>query len=313
MDIQMPKMNGYEATGRIRSLPGCDSLPIIAMTAHAMKGDEEKCLEAGMDGYVAKPINQDRLFYTLWRRLRNRFNACHYSLAAVPPGAEHLPALTEDEPHGPIAGEPDEMLAFHLPGVDVGTVLQSTGLDWRTFQDILTGFFKDNRLTINKLEQALAADDREALLHLAHSLKGSAANIGAGELREAADDLERGCHEHLPPQTIAVLCRELQQELTRLLTLFEQMAKDAEEHNDTASPATDQELAILLAGLDEAIDRADPEEIRTKTAEAISRLAGCKIVEPLVLKNLETETSRYDYDHAKKTIQYLRDSVGGRQ
>jgi HPt (histidine-containing phosphotransfer) domain-containing protein len=192
-------------------------------------------------------------------------------------------------------------------------VLQSTGLDWRTFQDILTGFFKDNRLTINKLEQALAADDREALLHLAHSLKGSAANIGAGELREAADDLERACHEHLPPQTIAVLCRELQQELTRLLTLFEQMAKDAEEHNDTASPATDQELAILLAGLDEAIDRADPEEIRTKTAEAISRLAGCKIVEPLVLKNLETETSRYDYDHAKKTIQYLRDSVGGRQ
>ena len=71
----MPKMNGYEATKPIRKLPGCDILPIIAMTAHAMKGDEEKCLEAGMDGYVAKPINQDRLFYTLWRRLRNRSRA----------------------------------------------------------------------------------------------------------------------------------------------------------------------------------------------------------------------------------------------
>jgi two-component system, sensor histidine kinase and response regulator len=72
MDIQMPRMNGYEATRRIRMLPDCGRLPIIAMTAHAMKGDEEKCLEAGMDGYIAKPINQDRLFHTLWRFLRNR-------------------------------------------------------------------------------------------------------------------------------------------------------------------------------------------------------------------------------------------------
>jgi len=62
MDIQMPEMDGYEATKQIRKDPKFASLPIIAMTAHVMKGDEEKCLEAGMDGYVSKPMDQDRLF-----------------------------------------------------------------------------------------------------------------------------------------------------------------------------------------------------------------------------------------------------------
>ncbi|MGA6925962.1 MAG: response regulator, partial [Desulfosarcina sp.] len=70
MDIQMPEMDGFEATRIIRDTPAVRHLPIIAMTAHAMKGDEEKCLAAGMDGYVAKPINQDRLFHTLWRTIK---------------------------------------------------------------------------------------------------------------------------------------------------------------------------------------------------------------------------------------------------
>jgi two-component system sensor histidine kinase/response regulator len=72
MDIQMPRMNGYKATRLIRQLANGPSIPIIAMTAHAMKGDEEKCLDAGMDGYISKPVNQDRLFHTLWRLLRTR-------------------------------------------------------------------------------------------------------------------------------------------------------------------------------------------------------------------------------------------------
>ncbi len=65
MDIQMPEMDGYSATKTIRNLPGFADLPIIAMTAHALKGDKEKCLDAGMNGYVTKPINQKKLFDTI--------------------------------------------------------------------------------------------------------------------------------------------------------------------------------------------------------------------------------------------------------
>jgi CheY-like chemotaxis protein len=70
MDIQMPVMDGLEATREIRKDKRFDSLPIIAMTAHAMKGDDRRCLEAGMDGYVSKPINQEYLFHTLWKAIR---------------------------------------------------------------------------------------------------------------------------------------------------------------------------------------------------------------------------------------------------
>ncbi|OGR16286.1 MAG: hypothetical protein A2X81_14090 [Desulfobacterales bacterium GWB2_56_26] len=309
MDIQMPKMNGYEATKAIRKLPGCDILPIIAMTAHAMKGDEEKCLEAGMDGYVSKPINQDRLFYTLWRRLRNRSRAAGE-------GGELPPLPEEDREQEVIDGRPVD---FNLPGIDVGRVLQSTGLDWRTFQDILAGFYQDNRDTIARLTRAMAENDRETLIHLSHSLKGSAGNIGAGELREAADELEISCSEQQPAAAIEVRCRELQQELTRLLTLFAQMTepqgkKEALHPPHPLHPITGQsDLTMLLADLTEAIDRADPEEIKAKMAEAIGRLRDLPLIEASLLTDLETETSRYDYDQAKKTIHSLRNSLGGLQ
>jgi CheY-like chemotaxis protein len=74
MDVQMPEMDGFEATGiiRAREKPSGARLPIIAMTAHAMKGDEERCLAAGMDGYVSKPIQVERLFATIESLLMTR-------------------------------------------------------------------------------------------------------------------------------------------------------------------------------------------------------------------------------------------------
>ncbi len=321
MDIQMPKMNGYEATKRIRQLPGCGSLSIIAMTAHALKGDEEKCLEAGMDGYVAKPINQDRLFYTIWRLLlnRNKVAGIDDGGAATP----HSPALANGDPLAPPGEEavevrqieaPENSPAFHLPGIDVGAVLQATGLNWRTFQDVLVGFCRDNRTTVATIDHALAADDQAALLHLAHSLKGSAGNIGAGELREVADELEQGCGNHLPAAAIARLCQALQQELTRLLGVIEPMAGEpAAGGEKVLSPAAESDITTLLTTFTEAIDRADPEEILTITGQVIDRLAGHPGIDQASLETLEAQTRRYDYDQALKTIENLRKAMEDQQ
>ncbi len=321
MDIQMPKMNGYEATKHIRLLPGCGNLPIIAMTAHALKGDEEKCLEAGMDGYVAKPINQDRLFYTIWRQLFNRNKVADIDDTST--AAPHSPALARGDSPAPPGEEevgarqyetPEESPAFHLPGIDVGAVLQATGLNWRTFQDVLVGFYRDNRTTAATIDRALAADDVATLLHLAHSLKGSAGNIGAGELREVADQLEQGCGSHLPAAAIAHLCQALQEELSRLLGVLEPMVgKPADSGEQAHPPAAKSDIATLLTTFTEAIDRADPEEILTITGQVIDRLADHPGIDRSSLNTLEAQTRRYDYEQALKTIENIQKAMGNQR
>jgi two-component system, sensor histidine kinase and response regulator len=309
MDIQMPKMNGYEATKRIRLQPGCANLPIIAMTAHALKGDEEKCLEAGMDGYVAKPINQDRLFYTIWRLLlnQNKVAGIDDTGAATLAGDDSLAPPGKEAVEVRQFEAPEDSHALHLPGIDVGAVLQATGLNWRTFQDVLVGFCRDNRTTAATIDRALAADDQATLLHLAHSLKGSAGNIGAGELREVADELEQGCSNHLPAAAIVRLCQALQQELTRLLGVLEPMAgKPADGGDQILAPARDSDITTLLASFTEAIDRADPQEILTITGHLIDRLTDHPGIDRASLETLESQTRRYDYDQALKTIENLR-------
>ena len=201
MDIQMPRMNGYEATRRIRELPQGASMPIVAMTAHAMKGDEEKCLEAGMDGYISKPVNQDRLFHTLWRLLRVRrhlsdglapeedeFSADPKTDGGEIPQDEHLVAFENSL-------EKDGLHATTLPGIDIAQTLAALHLDGPTFLRILIGFRADNRETAQQLRQAFTVNDPERISQLAHGLKGSAANIGATELNRTAQALEDACRD----------------------------------------------------------------------------------------------------------------------
>ena len=307
MDIQMPKMNGYQATRQIRALPGCEELPIIAMTAHAMKGDEEKCLEAGMDGYVAKPINQDRFFYTLWRLLRNRKRLAENNVAAT--------ADTVDTLGGALSGldkEPDNPLK--IPGVDVEGVLLSTGLDRQTYQRILVGFFQDNSSIIEKIQCALDKKDTKFLLHLAHQLKGSAANIGASNVERAAAALELSCSMEESVNDQAELSGRLQEELTQLLRLLQPLAEinDYDGHDDLV-PDAEGELERLLLSLTEAIDRADPDDVQAVTTQIRKKVAGRERVDSSLMKTLESQTRRYDYEEALTTIGKIRDVLEGQR
>ncbi len=174
MDIQMPEMDGYEATRIIRSDARFKDLPIIAMTAHAMAGDREKCLNAGMNDHVPKPINIKHLFPTLGKW--------------VAPKSVPLKKTAESDP--PETKTTGETSWEALEGFDVEEALDRLGVVWPVLRKLLLKFRSNHCSTLEHLISALDSGDTETARRLAHSVKGMSANLGATELHVAAADLE---------------------------------------------------------------------------------------------------------------------------
>ena len=305
MDIQMPRMNGYEATRQIRQLPAGKSLPIVAMTAHAMKGDEERCLEAGMDGYVSKPVNQDRLFHTLWRLLRSSRPAVE---AEADADTDENAAFPDSAQPPPAAATDDAGLPLRLPGLDLQGALAALEIDGVTLARILRGFMADNRDTPARLKQALDAGDGDALGRLAHSLKGSAANIGAVDLSAAARQLEQGMRDDGAVDRDAARVAAAVDRVTDALETALASIRLLDAPTEGAAAVVDNaddNLDTLLERLAAAIRRADPALVM-EIMPAVRRQVAAGIVDPSVLDTLASQVDRYDYDDALQTIEHLR-------
>jgi PAS domain S-box-containing protein len=176
MDVQMPEMDGFESTGIIRD-PSSRVLdhdvPIIAMTAHALPGDKQKCLRAGMNDYISKPLSPRSLSLVLGKWLPIQDDE-----SEIPP---QEPSKKEDK--SPLVWDKETMLDRLLN-------------DEQLADEILAGFAEDIPLRIAALKRGLEDNDlATAALH-AHSMRGAAANLGAGILQDAARDMERCCIEN---------------------------------------------------------------------------------------------------------------------
>jgi CheY-like chemotaxis protein len=165
-------MDGLEATRAIRAQPRFAKLPIVAMTANAMAGDRERCLEAGMDDYVSKPIDPDELFAAIARRFGR-------------PPVEPVEAALETSAGAGQDVDPNG-LPEQIPGFDVGSGLKRVAGNRRLYLKLLRELAAHHAEDAIEIRSALAAADVERARRLAHTLKGVAGNLSATELHSAA-------------------------------------------------------------------------------------------------------------------------------
>ncbi len=186
MDMQMPVMDGLSATRAIRELPGLQELPILAMTANAMAQDRERCLEAGMNDHIAKPIDVQDLVDKLRRWVRP-------DPGRQPAGRPASPAAPADVP------EPGWISALaDVDGLDARLGLSQVLGREALYRDVLARFVASQRGQAAAIAQALQAGRRDEAQRLAHTLKGLAAQIGALPLREQAAQLETALRDGTP-------------------------------------------------------------------------------------------------------------------
>ncbi|MEO7105133.1 MAG: response regulator, partial [Rhodoferax sp.] len=158
MDCQMPVMDGFDATRRIRADARFAALPVIAMTANAMAGDRERCAAAGMNEHVAKPIDIDLLFLTLARWIKPRVGTHVAFATSAQPQTSPMPVVAD---------------------LDISKVKGRIGDDGNLFRNMLRWFSDGQKDSVQNMRAALAAGDYQSAHRLAHTLKGAAGDIGA--------------------------------------------------------------------------------------------------------------------------------------
>ena len=296
MDIQMPGIDGYEAARQIRLNPAWQDLPVIAMTAHAMDGDRERSLAAGMNDHVTKPINPEDLQNTLNRWL---------------PGFR-IRMGPEDQPETAEPPRPPEPAFPELPGIDTQAGLHRMSGSAPRYRKLLRHFSARQASAAAEIRSALAAGDLPGAELLAHSLKGLAGNIGATDLQHAAATLEtllrQGATE---PERLDNALDQVEAQLEQVCQAIA-LLNDPQE-TDTANRSlehlSDDErrmLGALLHALDGYLSDSDLEAV--DTLEALLDFARQRSLQ-LDLKALQYSIESYDFDSAGQHLQPLLHSL----
>jgi CheY-like chemotaxis protein/HPt (histidine-containing phosphotransfer) domain-containing protein len=189
MDCQMPVMDGYTATRiqRQNEAPSNKHIPIIAMTANAMAGDREKCLKAGMDDYMSKPLNRALLEQTLRKWMPA--GAKSRPVAAPPPRPAAAPVAPPAPPQPPpsfVSGQTPSLV------LDTDVIRDLVEVMGGEFTDLVRVYLEDTPKAIASLETAATQGNVEGLIAPSHSLKSTSANLGAMGLSELAKRVEHG-------------------------------------------------------------------------------------------------------------------------
>jgi CheY-like chemotaxis protein len=284
MDCQMPVMDGYEATAKIRSQECFKDLPVLAMTANAMAGDREKVIAAGMNDHIAKPINVEEMFSIMARWI-----------TPSEPQAETLPPENDK-----VATEQENIEFPELPGINIAAGLTTTQNNHKLYRKLLLKFRSSEADFVEQFRQAVTDNDMESARRYAHTLKGVAGNIGAEDVQQTAAALESACLENTVPEEINILLDNVAAALSPMLAGLSALEQSA---TPTQSRTVDPEKRKALLGqLRELLEDDD-----TDATEVIEKLEGMVGTgdHTSVLQQLATAIGEYDFDQALAELETL--------
>ena len=286
MDCQMPVMDGYQATRKLRQDPRYSDLPVIAMTANAMVGDKEKCLDAGMNDFIAKPIDVAQLFGTLARWI-------------APAAPQEMTV---------VVAQPEAELPV-IAGLKMAEAMRRVGGNATLMRKLLDRFVETQFDAMQRIVAAIENNQLETAIREAHTLKGLAGNIGAGGLADSAARVEHllslGSHDGLP-QALAA-CTLALDELVPKIVLAMQSRSNVSEPGNTVVAAVDR--AHLEAGLRELSQLLQQDD-----AQAVKHLDG---IGPVLVAAGQAEHARqlkrmlgqYDFEGALAQLGEVADAL----
>ena len=289
MDIQMPEMDGYEATRRIRLDPRFSALPILAMTAHALVEDQQKTSASGMNDHITKPIDPQVMFKTMSRYLRQ-----------APVSSQTLAFRRKRSvERGDIP---------FIPGVDVTGALYRLNNNAKLYLQLLEKFILNQSGTAAAIESALVSGDRSLAERLAHTTKGVAGNIGANRVQEVAEELT----DSIRHNALTELTHEILQRFSREMADLVAALKLA--------------LAVLSeAGIKTSVNAADSTKVRDvlvhllhyieeNDGKAEYYLGECRsVLSGLPQEDIEKLgacLANFDYDKALAVLKALAEKTG---
>jgi CheY-like chemotaxis protein len=276
MDLQMPEMDGYAATRLLRSNPRFQEIPIIALTAYAVAEERERCLEAGMNDHVSKPIDPDALFATIARWTK------------TPP--QQSGAVETPSPKAAVVGGLPE-----IAGVNINRGLRRVAGNQRLYRDLLQQFAAKESSAPEQISAALQAGDRKLAGRIAHTVGGVAGNIGIPGVQATAGRLERALVEEQP--SVAALLDEFGAVLTAQVHAIEQALHSAaaEIEEPPSSPFDQVSACAAIVQLRELLESsyANAGEAFRAVSTAVASVVGKPQLEALrnSIDNFEFEAA----------------------
>ena len=286
MDMQMPVLDGLAATRVIRQDTRLKDIPIVAMTANAMAGDRENCLEAGMNDHLTKPIDPDELFRALLRW--------------IPPRARFAEAIAPAK-H---TAQASDSTSFQIPGIDTAAAMKRTGGNRQRYESLLRRFADSQASAAKEIRAALAANDTSTAERIAHSLKGAAANLGVNEVATSAANVETAIKTK---GDVESPLRELETSLATSIAAVKAALPYAKEERvstgDDGSPAAVVEALSRLKQLLESDDSEAAEFIVEKQSMLLATLGGTE------MEMLSRMVGDFDYEGALRAVSEITERL----